>query len=250
VVTTVSLKGLQTGETLVGIDIRPATGTLYGVGNSNRLYTINALTGTTVQIGVAGGFTLSGSFFGTDFNPLVDRLRVVSNTQQNLRLNPNDGSLLAADTALSPPGRSVVGIAYDRNYQRGPGDITPTTLYGVDATAGTLVLVGGINGTPSPNGGVLTSVGSLTVGTNLDSRLGFDISGISGTAFATILTGGTAKLYSVNLGTGAATLIGTIGTGNPVYVGLAAVPEPNCLLSVGAALLLARRRRSSSASEF
>ena len=48
--TKVSISGLQIGETLVGIDVRPATGVLFGVGSSNRVYTINTSTGLATQV--------------------------------------------------------------------------------------------------------------------------------------------------------------------------------------------------------
>src|SRR4051812_36116129 len=92
VVTSVPITGLQAGESIVGIDVRPATQGLYGVGSSSRVYTLNPLTGTATQVGAAGAFTLNGTSFAFDFNPTVDRMRVVSNTGQNLRLNP-DGTL-------------------------------------------------------------------------------------------------------------------------------------------------------------
>src|ERR1044072_7268736 len=62
--TTVPVTGLQGGETLVGIDLRPATSTLYGIGSSSRMYTINPITGTATQVGSAGAFTLNGTAFG------------------------------------------------------------------------------------------------------------------------------------------------------------------------------------------
>src|SRR3982750_1984429 len=82
VVTSVPITGLQTGETLVGIDVRPSNQLLYGVGSSSRLYTINPLTGAAPVVGAAGAFTLNGTSFGVDFNPVVDRVRVVGNTGQ------------------------------------------------------------------------------------------------------------------------------------------------------------------------
>lgn len=242
----VSVSGLQAGEALVGIDVRPANQLLYGVGSSGRLYTINPVTGAATLVGTTAAFSPSGTQFGVDFNPTVDRLRVISNTGQNVRLNPNDGTLAATDTPITPAGVTMTGLAYDRN---GVGN-SVTTLYGIDATNGVLTTVGSVNGSPnSPNGGVVgPTVGSLGLGTNLDLRLGFDITGVNNSsAFASMLTGGTDKLYSINLSTGAATLVGTIGNGTTIYSGLTAanaVPEPASLATVGAAAalgLLARR---------
>jgi hypothetical protein len=225
VVTSVPLTGLQAGETLVGIDLRPATGQLYGVGSSSRLYIINPGTGAVTQIGSAGAFTLGGTSFAVDFNPVVDRLRVISNTGQNIRINPADGSLAATDTSITPAGVTITGGAYDRN-DRAPA--TGTTLYGIDSTNGVLTTVGSINGSPnSPNSGIVgPTVGSLGLGTGLDPRIGFDISAGTGTAYASMLTGGTDKLYTINLATGAATLVGTVGTGTTVYSGLTAASVP------------------------
>ena len=80
-----------TGDTaLVGIDFRPATGALVGLGNQGGIYTIDPATGVAtnrVQLSEA----LSGTSFGVDFNPTVDRLRIVSDTGQNLRANLDTG---------------------------------------------------------------------------------------------------------------------------------------------------------------
>jgi Domain of unknown function (DUF4394) len=89
--TTVAVTGLQGGETLVGIDYRPADGQIYGIGSTSRIYQLNILTGAATQVGTAGRFTLNGTAWGTDVNPLTDRIRSVSNAEQNLRLNPPMG---------------------------------------------------------------------------------------------------------------------------------------------------------------
>jgi hypothetical protein len=226
VVTSVPVLGLQTGESLVGIDLRPSNGQVYGIGSTGRLYTIVPSTGVATQVGLPAGFTLSGTAFAVDFNPVPDRIRVISNTGQNIRINPDTGSLAATDTAITPAGVTIVGAAYDRNDLN---PVTGTTLYGIDSTNGVLTTVGSIDGTPnSPNGGVVgPTVGPLGLGTGLDPRIGFDISAAGGAAYATILTGGTDKLYSINLTTGAATLVGTIGTGTTVYSGLTAATAPS-----------------------
>ena len=235
-VTTVPVTGLQAAETLIGIDVRPATQGLYGVGSTSRIYTINPLTGAATQVGTAGAFTLNGTAFGTDFNPVPDRLRQVSNTEQNLRLNPNDGTLTGTDGALNPAG-NIVGVAYSNNF---PGAVS-TTLFAIDSAAGTLGTI-----TVPNSGGPITTVGSLGLGTNLNEAIGFDISG-NAVAYASITTGGISRLYTINTGTGAATLVGAIGAGTTPFLGLTAAqaPEPTAglMMIAGASISALRRRR-------
>jgi len=234
IMTTVGVTGLQAGETLLGIDRRPANTVLYGLGSTSRLYTINSTTGSATQVGSAGAFTLSGTGGGVDFNPVPDRLRFVSNTGLDLRLNPNDGTLTATDTALAyaagDPNASVtarvVGSAYTNNFN---GAVT-TTLYGIDSNLNILVTQGSPGGSPiSPNSGQLFTVGAL--GFDTSDLAGFDISGISGVAYASMTApaGNFSQLFTINLSTGAATLVGTIGGGVPLTGLAAAVPEPGTL---------------------
>jgi len=56
VVTSVPITGLQAGESIVDIDVRPAptapgVQTLYGIGSTSRLYTVNPTTGAATQVG-------------------------------------------------------------------------------------------------------------------------------------------------------------------------------------------------------
>ena len=217
--TSTLVTGLQPGETLVGIDQRPATGELFGIGSTSRVYALDPISAAAAQVSSPGAFTLNGTAFGTDFNPVPDRIREVSNTEQNLRLNPNNGTLAGTDTALNPAG-NVVAAAYSNNV----AGATSTTLYDIDSAAGTLVMQGSAGGTPnSPNTGILTAVGSLGLGTNLNEAIGFDM-GADTSSLATITTGGVSRLYGINTGTGAATNLGTIGTGTTPYLGLAIMP--------------------------
>lgn len=198
-----TITGLQAGETIVGLDLRPVGNQLMAVGSSSRVYTISTDTGGASA--VAGPFTpaLSGTAFGVDFNPTVDRIRFISDTGQNGRLNPDTGATAGTDTPLSGGGGSAVAAAYTNNFV---GAAT-TTLYVIDSANDSLYIQGGLNGTPSPNTGVLTLVGPLGVDTS--AVAGFDIIG-AGTAFAALSTQTGSGLYSINLSTGAATLIGTI----------------------------------------
>ncbi len=216
----VAVSGLAAGEDLVSIDTRPSNGLVYGLTDKNTLYTLNPNTGVATRVGAgAAAFLPTGSRTEIDFNPSVDRLRIVSNSDQNYRINPNTGVFVDNDTVaagIQPDtvlayatgdvnaGRdpNVIGAAYDRNFQGS----TLTTLFGIDHLRNTLVRSGGVDGTPSPNGGQLTTIGSL--GFNTDNRLGFDIDD-DGTAFGAM----NRRLYTINLTTGQATLVGLIGRG-------------------------------------
>ena len=203
IVSSAAITGLTAGETLVGIDTRPATGEVFGIGSQGRVYSIG-LDGRAATLSTAP-VVLDGTSFGVDFNPTVDRIRFVSNNEQNLRFNPLTGGLAATDTALSPAGDKV-GAAYDRNQ---PG-LTATTLFLIDSGTDTLAIQGGVDGTPSPNAGVITNIGPL--GVNTTDTVGFDISA-SGSVRALLNVGGVPAIYSINLTTGAATAVGTVATG-------------------------------------
>ena len=105
------VSGLQSNETIVGIDFRPATGQLYALGTSSRLYTLDTNTGAASS--VSGPFTpaLNGFNFGFDFNPTIDRIRVVAETNKNYVLNPITGAVQLAATDLAfIPGDPNFGV--------------------------------------------------------------------------------------------------------------------------------------------
>jgi Ca2+-binding RTX toxin-like protein len=223
----VAITGLQPGETIVGIDVRPATGQLYGVGSTSRVYVIDPVTGAATAVG-AGPFspTLSGTAFGVDFNPVVDRIRVVSNTGQNLRLNPDNGAVAGNDSTLNGSATTAVGAAYANNV----AGSTTTTLYDIDAVADQLVIQN------PPNNGTLVVVGA-GLGVNTDDRVGFDIATVGGvnSAYAALNPVGSvvSGLYTVDLTTGAATLVGTIGGGVAVQGLAIASAEAACTVPSG-----------------
>lgn len=147
------ITGLQPGEKILGIDFRPATGQLYGLGSTSRLYVINPETGAARAIGL-GTFSplLSGNIAGFDFNPTVDRIQVVTSAGQNLRLNPETGAVVAVDGTINgQPGAMLAGAAYANNV----AGATTTTLYDIDLTLQKL-----FKQIP-PNEGTLVEVGSL-----------------------------------------------------------------------------------------
>jgi hypothetical protein len=203
--------GLQTGESILGIDFRPANGQLYGIGSSSRIYTLNTASGAATPVGSLPLTTLlSGSSFGFDFNPTVDRIRCVSNTGQNLRLHPETGIIAAIDGMLNPATPMIVSSAYTNNF----AGATSTILFNVDAMTNKLTKQ------DPPNNGTQVEVGSL--GIDVEEAGGFDIGSQSGIAYAALKVAGKSSIYTINITTGMATKIAdlpapirafTVGTG-------------------------------------
>lgn len=221
-----AVTGLEDNDVLVGIDYRvsftdaagvangvPAGGTLYGLGRNGGVYTIDASTATATkrsQLSTA----LTGAAFGIDFNPTVDRLRIVSDTGQNLRVNVDSGSV-TVDGALNRVGAAatgVTGVAYTNNDT---DPATATTLYDIDTTADVLAIQS------PPNDGGLANVGAL--GVDAASPVGFDLystlrrtgtstvgSTVEVRGLASLTVGGTTGLYRITPFSGRAVSVGNL----------------------------------------
>ncbi|MBC8087679.1 MAG: DUF4394 domain-containing protein [Phycisphaerae bacterium] len=233
-----------TGARLTGIDFRPATNALYGY-DGNQLYIVNQITGVAALAFDVGNTTGNAGF---DFNPVVDRIRVVDAGGTNLRLNQITGG-----TTTDMPYTFASG---DVNFGRRPSftavaytnsdtdAATGTTLYGIDSNLGQLITIS------NPNGGSISTVGSLGIGA-FSTITGFDIftrGGVNTAFFAATSVGATAsQLYTIDLTTGSATLVGGIGADNMVEgLAITAVPEPGtwAMLAIGlAAVAVAKRRK-------
>ncbi len=224
------INGLQPGEQVLGIDYRVAKDMLYALGSTGRLYTLDEETATVSQVGEQFAARLEGTEFGFDFNPVVDRIRVVSAAGQNLRLHPDTGAVVdanadtpglqtdgklayAAGDAQSGKTPAVVGAAY--SYNKANPRIT--TNYALDATSGSLVTQGsreGITPAVSPNTGSLFTVGSLK---QPFQTAAFDIQAVSDVAFAALNSSkGPSRWVTIDLQTGAATSLGAVGGGDMV----------------------------------
>jgi Domain of unknown function (DUF4394) len=218
----VSIKGLPAGETLVGIDFQPASGALYGVGTNEIVYRVNERTGIAIAEGPAFTPALNGQSFGVDFNPVVNRIRVVSDAEQNLALDPDAGTALM-NANLNPAGEMIVGAAYE-NSQFSAMAPAATTLHVVGAAndrlytqnppaAGTLTM---------PRNLRVPGAGRLDVGANV----GFDIEGASGLGYLTDADPGRGTtLYTVDVPTGKAKSLGRIGGRSLTLTGLAVVQD-------------------------
>ena len=243
----VGITGLQSGERLVGLDFRPGTTELYGLGQTSRLYSINTTTGVATAIGSQFSTLLQGTAFGFDFNPVNGEIRVTSNVNQNMRINRTTGAVIGVDTNLSY-------MAGDENFGQVPGIVASsytnsfagagsTQLFDIDAALDSLALQNG-------NTGLLDTIGFL--GTNPSNITDLDIiwNGSTNLAFfSTNLPGSAvATFHTVNLSTGVSGLVGDIGGGSRVTVIASPVPEPAtmAILGLGALGLLRRRRRKAA----
>ncbi|MBC6607963.1 DUF4394 domain-containing protein [Hymenobacter sp. BT188] len=206
-VVTKPITGLASGDNILGLDFRPVNGQLYALGSGSRLYTINASSGAAATVATLST-TLAGTSFGFDFNPVVDRIRIISNTGQNLRVNPADGVAIV-DGSLNPGTPAVSAAAYENNF----AGTTATNLFVIDYTTDKLYLQN------PPNNGTLVEIGSL--GINVDAANGYDIGGTSNTGYAILTASGATKLYSVSKSSGAVMALGDFaGTVNGFAVGL------------------------------
>jgi len=223
----VAITGLATGETVVGIDQRPADGKVYGLSSSGRLFTVVPTTGVATVVATLAAdpadttdgnapystFPVAGTVFAVDFNPVADRLRVITSTGASLRINVATGAT-TTDGSINRAGAApvVAAAAYTNSF----AGTTATALYDMERTSNVLSLQN------PPNAGTLVDVGSL--GVTLGSRVAFDIGGgANGLAVATSSTTATgpSKLYSVNIATGALTALAPSDTSTGLVGGTA-----------------------------
>jgi Domain of unknown function (DUF4394) len=197
------------GAKLVGIDFRPRTGDLYGVGSDSVVYRIDPVSAIATAEAPAFTPTVDGAAFGVDVNPVVDKIRVVSNRGQNLRLNVDEGTVLNKDGNLNPGTPQVVAAGY-MNSGFSANTAPATTLLVIDAAADQILTQA------PPNDGTLTNGKDLGIDVKPDA--GFDVAGVDNTGF--LATAG--RLYTVDTATGDTRRAGRIGSGRMRLTGLAA----------------------------
>lgn len=192
------------GGKLVGIDVRPADGQLYGVTDNGWVVTIDTKTGKVTQKAELSSKLPAGVTATVDFNPAADRLRLIGSDGTNLRINVDDGkatvdgTLKFADSDMHKGEKSnVVAAAYTNSFK----GTKETVLYDIDATIGALLRQA------PPNDGVLNAVGKL--GFKVNGPVAFEIaSDGKGGNSAWLAHAGT--LYSVDLASGKATAAGKL----------------------------------------
>jgi len=184
---------------LLGIDVRPADGMLYGVASDGAIVTVDAKTGQATMKSKMSEMLKPGTIATVDFNPVADRLRVMGSDGTSLRVNVDDGKATVDGSHKYKDGDAnagktpkVVAGAYTNSWK----GTQATALYNIDAAAGVLVTQA------PPNDGILNTVGSLGVAVNGPVSFNIEASQPDKND-AWLATGG--ALYSVDLKTGKAT---------------------------------------------
>lgn len=209
ILSAIGLKNLAPTETIRGLDYRAASGELFALGSLNRMYRVDPQTGECTPIGplIVSG---TGTAFGMDAETVGSRIRILGDDDKNFTLDPFGGA-----EAVDP---NLAYGAADANVGANPNIVACAynsvgTLYAIDSNLDILVTV-------SPATGILTTVGAL--GSNVSSAAGFDITAAN-LAYAALEVAGVTSLYTVNVGTGALILQGTLGTGGAIQ-GFTLVP--------------------------
>jgi hypothetical protein len=243
----VDINGLAAGDRFVGIDTRPKDGMLYGITLSNKIYTINELTGATSFVAALSAAVVTpNQGYGLDFNPVADAgaaasLRVVSSSGDNFAVNASTGAV--GNTANKIPA-GYTAVAYTNSMPNQPGAPAGTALYYISSGSDQLAMAPGAFNTPT-----ITAVGPL--GIDVLQANGFEITG-NGMAYAALNVDGASLdtgIYGINLATGQATLLGNYN-GTLSGLTVSAVPEPQTLALMLGGLAavggLARRRAKST----
>ena len=231
--TNMAITGLQSGENLLGIDFRPADGQLYALGSSGRIYTINTASGAATMKSMLAAdaadttapFTaLAGTDFGIDFNPQADRLRVVSNTGLNLRINVDSGATTTDGTINGGAANAAVTAGAYTNSFAGTAS---TSLYVLDTASDTLYLQN------PPNNGTLSQ--PLALGVDAGAVNGMDIDARTNTGYAVLTVGGARNLYSINLAatSSPATSLGAVGISEDIRGLALRTPQAPVVLGLG-----------------
>lgn len=208
---------LPVGQRLIGIDYRPLDEKLYAL-TTSAVYTVDPRTGAlSAPVALSSGMgdpevPLVGTDFGFDFNPVVDRLRIVSDANTSLVVNVDNGVVTASpDIAM---GSAITAAAYTNSF------LAPvnTTLWVLD-TLGNRLLI--------QNAATSVLTGEVPLGVNADAANGFDIDAVNNVGYASLTVAGSTQLYKINLAATAApaaTAVGAIGNGQMEIEGLALAP--------------------------
>ncbi len=217
ILTTTPITGIPIGQRIVGIDFRPHTSQLYALGynvllTQAQLYVIDTTSGVASSVGSTLALDLGTGETAFDFNPSVDRIRVIGLNGSNYRLHPVTGAIAATDSVLEynmgdvneANNPRVAAAAYTNSYD----SAATTALYVFDHELDILASI------PSPNVGLLTSLHGIS--RDFDASTDMDVSNTGIIYLVGSENGDDDSLFTVDISTGMLSLVGLIGTGHSV----------------------------------
>src|SRR5262245_59978656 len=197
----VDVKG---AASILAIDVRPADGMLYGVASDGNIVTIDVKTGQATMKSKLSETLKAGVTVTFDFNPVADRMRLMGSDGTSLRVNVDDGKVTVDGSHKFKDGDAnagktprVVAGAYTNSWK----GTQATTLFNLDAATGSPLTQA------PPNDGVLNTIGSL--GMAISGPVAFNIVNTGEDKNDGWLVAG-GSLYSVDIKTGKATMVGKI----------------------------------------
>lgn len=192
-----------TDGALLAIALRPADGKLYGLTAKGQLVTIDPEAATAKEVARLDKPLDSGRIT-INFNPVVDRLRIVSSAGGNWRIHPDTGAVTvdgalkyAPDSAYSEAKPMVTTGAYSNHF----AGTKETALYTIDSKLGLM------NVQMPPNDGIQQPRGRLNQA--VPATAGFDIlaDGMGGNKGFVVAAG---ALHGIDIATGQITPMGRI----------------------------------------
>jgi hypothetical protein len=191
-------------DQVIGIDVRPADGKLYGLTATGQLVVIDHMSGKATPGSMVSEKVALGPRPVVDFNPVADRLRVIAADGVSLRINVDTGATIVDkplnyDAADASSGKkpAVAAGAYTNSMKGAKA----TELFHVEGATGGLVLQN------PPNDGVLKTRGMVGITGAPDVVMDIANEG-EGKNTAWLIGGGT--LYTIDLASGKATQVGAV----------------------------------------
>ena len=197
--TTPNTLALEPGEVIQDIDYRNSEGVLYALttlSGKGYIIRIDPSSGVILRVstlvteGTTTQIALSDTSYTIDFNPEVDRLRVIGSNGSNLRVDVSTGDTLT-DTNIQS-GNTITGAAYEDSFSSaGRG----TQLFTLDSS------MDRVNLQSPPNDGTQSNLKSLLGNTtDVESINGYDINPGNNTGLALLTVGGSQQFYNINPG--------------------------------------------------
>ena len=199
---------------LIGIDVRPSNGMLYGVTSTAAIVTIDPMSGAATKVSQLSEAFESGGRAVVDFNPVADRLRLMGASGVSFRINVDtgavtrDGQLKYGEGPQAGTTPRITAGAYTNSM----AGATATMLLTVDSVLGQLNLQA------PPNDGVQVMRGRI--GTGVPATAAMDIHTVGTTNTAYLLAGGI--LHTLNLENGTPTPLGPVA-GSAEVIDIAAM---------------------------